>query len=1065
MSVRHGGLVRFSCPQNTWRVTTRLAAWLLTISTAVVGHAVLGDDDAAPMIRDGFESARIVWNQEQTDASITPIKHDRTQRAAHNGLMSERIAFNSGVGSSLFYSYATPNVPVTKDLSLELFLRANRSGMQLFARVILPADTDPETKAPSYLLVPGTLYENTNHWQRLELIELQTAIDRQVRVLRATTKRPVSLEGAYVEQLVLNLYTGAGETEVFIDDVLVGPVPPELVKTPSAEVPAVEPENVANATPAPAPAPDSAPVAKPKGTNPLYRLDGNRLKKRGEDGLYHETVFTAIHAPGADVRKLRAAGFDVLIDPIDADRKRSEEAVANGFALMPVLGRDSEGKLPDAEQVDAVVRSYPFLESVMAFCLGDRLGRATSPAIRKEEVERARAIVSKIKNLPAGASRLTTGTVDDEIGRFTRAPQNLSMMGIRPSAWGGSLGPIDILKYLRQRRDISLRKNAGELYWAMLPAAPAPSVTSTIWGTDPPPAGMNPVVQPEQIRMMTYAALAAGYRGIAFRGNADLTSDTGLGRMLLLEMSMLNAEIDLCESIIANGADPIPEYPGFLPDPPKIPPQAGNRNQKVPVIKELPPIPGLLAHGVGTRDRRGVLLFVGDYGHNAQFQPGQMAKDVVNLTVIGPEGAQAFEISPGRFRVLDREPGIGGVRYTLPEFDSTALVLVTTDIDMALRVESVIKSIRPSAAQMAIEQAEIKLAWVSEISGRLAAEGHPLIKAKTQKEREKTGGPLSTDQADLLQMAKENIKVAREALEREDYSTAWSEARRASRPLRLIMRGFFDNGNEDLILANTPAQDIANEVEIEAGRALPVGPRSAILPVASAPLVAFNTLPQHYVWVNTMKNGYFGRNLIPSGSFDDTAALADSGWTNQSYEYEGVVSKVATVPNDPQGKRRILKMSVDPREDIKLDTLSPFLDFPAAAIRSPSIAVKAGQFLKISVFVQRPTGTPQGAGGVIIRDSIGGEALQFSSSAAFPSLTRIVLYRRAPADGEMSVLLGLAGYGDAYFDELTVQRVETAPSIENMDNMARRPTPAMPTPAPPATATTRGSGVGARSSR
>ena len=209
--------MRFSCPQNTWRVTTRLAAWLLTISTALVGHAVLGDDDDAPMIRDGFESARIVWNQEQTDASITPIKHDRTQRAAHNGLMSERIAFNSGVGSSLFFSYATPNVPVTKDLSLELFLRANRSGMQLFARVILPADTDPETKAPSYLLVPGTLYENTNHWQRLELIELQTAIDRQVRVLRATTKRPVSLEGAYVEQLVLNLYTGAGETEVFAD--------------------------------------------------------------------------------------------------------------------------------------------------------------------------------------------------------------------------------------------------------------------------------------------------------------------------------------------------------------------------------------------------------------------------------------------------------------------------------------------------------------------------------------------------------------------------------------------------------------------------------------------------------------------------------------------------------------------------------------------------------------------------------------------------------------------------------------------------------------------------------
>ena len=1051
----------FSCPQKTWRVKTRLAAWLLTASLSWLGRSALGADDPAVMIRDGFESSRILWNQEETDAAITPIKHDRTNRAAHNGLTSERIAFNSGVGSTLFYSYRLPKAPITKELGLQLYLRANRSGMQIFARVILPSDTDPETKAPSYLLIPGTLYENTNHWQRLELIDPLTAIDRQVRVLRATSKRPVSLEGAYVEQLVLNLYSGVGETEVFIDDVLVGPVPPELVPSTPAEVAPSEPEQAA-ATPA-------APAVKPKGGNPLYRLDRNYLKRRGEDGLYRESVFTAIHAPGADVTKLRQAGFDVLIDPIDADRKRTAEAVARGFALMPVLGRDSKGNLADADQVDAVVRAYPFQESVLAWCLGDGLGRAASPQARKDELERARAIVSKLKRLPPGISRLTTGVIDGDIARYARAPQNLDLMGIRPSSWGGSIGPMDSLKFLRQRRDLSLRNNAGALYWAILPATPPPSIPRTIWGTDPPPAGMNPVVQPEQIRMMTYASLAAGYRGIAFRGDADLTSDTGLGRMLLLEMSLLNAEIDLCESIIANGADPIPEYPTYPPDPPTIPPQAGNRNQKVQILPELSPLPGLLAHGIGTRDRRGVLLFVSEYGGDAQFQPGQMAKNDVKLTVIAPEGAQGFEISPGRFRVLEREPGVGGVRYTLPEFDSTALVLVTTDVDMALRVESVIKSIRPSAAQMAIEQAEIKLAWVNEISGRLAAEGHPLITAKIQKERSKTGGPLSTDQADLIKMATDNIKVARENLEREDYSTAWSEARRASRPLRLIMRGFFQNGLEDLEAANKPPEDIANEVEIEAGRALPAGPRSIIPAVASAPLLAFNTLPQHYVWVESMKNGYFGRNLISSGTFDDTQALEEAGWTNQSYESDGIVSKVATVPNGEKGKRRILKMSVDPAEASKLDTLPPFLDYPAAAIRSPSIAVKAGQFLKISVYVQRPTVTTAGVGGVFIRDSIGGEALQFSSTGSFPSLTRVVLYRRVPADGEMSVMLGLAGYGDVYFDELTVQRVEAAPSLENLENMARRPNPSLSTATPPATATTRGAGagvgVGSRSSR
>ncbi len=34
------------------------------------------------MIRDGFETARPIWNQEQTDATIHLLEHDRSRRAA-----------------------------------------------------------------------------------------------------------------------------------------------------------------------------------------------------------------------------------------------------------------------------------------------------------------------------------------------------------------------------------------------------------------------------------------------------------------------------------------------------------------------------------------------------------------------------------------------------------------------------------------------------------------------------------------------------------------------------------------------------------------------------------------------------------------------------------------------------------------------------------------------------------------------------------------------------------------------------------------------------------------------
>ena len=48
---------------------------------------------------------------------------------------------------------------------------------------------------------------------------------------------------------------------------------------------------------------------------------------------------------------------------------------------------------------------------------------------------------------------------------------------------------------------------------------------------------------------MTYMALSAGYRGLGYLGDADLTRPAG--RALLIELAFLNEEIDLCESILA----------------------------------------------------------------------------------------------------------------------------------------------------------------------------------------------------------------------------------------------------------------------------------------------------------------------------------------------------------------------------------------------------------------------------------------------------------------------------------------------------------------------------------
>ncbi len=139
------------------------------------------------------------------------------------------------------------------------------------------------------------------------------------------------------------------------------------------------------------------------------------------------------------------------------------------------------------------------------------------------------------------------------------------------------------------------------------------------------------------------------------------------------------------------------------------------------------------------------------------------------------------------------------------------------------------------------------------------------------------------------------------------------------------------------------------------------------------------------------------------------------------------------------GHGKILRMAVEPDDKNLIDKNPPFFDHPIAAIRTPPIPVVPGQFLRISVWVQKEVPSPSGAGGVIISDSIGGEALQYRAQA-LPQMSKVILFRRAATKGTMTVTLGLAGFGEAKFDDLKVETVAESPD----DEPARPRRPATP---------------------
>jgi hypothetical protein len=251
----------------------------------------------------------------------------------------------------------------------------------------------------------------------------------------------------------------------------------------------------------------------------------------------------------------------------------------------------------------------------------------------------------------------------------------------------------------------------------------------------------------------------------------------------------------------------------------------------------------------------------------------------------------------------------------------------------------------------------------------------------------------------------------------------------------------------------------------------------------------FYTLPEAYIWIDWIKGmaGYrFGANRVSSGNFDNPVPVTDQGWVDLSYQQDGLLGNITKAPRDEPGPKLpgqkkqpkkpdflppdepdsnlALKLEVKPANDEELDTMAPqFLDFPVAAVRSPPIHVETNNLIMISVLVKRVYPSAPGLGGIIVRDSIGGEQFQYRTSDPISRYSRVLLFRKAPADGTFTVTLGLAGYGQAYFDEFSVQVIEedtgaAPPPTPDVAGGGRRggstrspspPTPASPQPPPP----------------
>src|SRR5262249_18339375 len=139
-----------------------------------------------------------------------------------------------------------PRALLNKDFSASVWVKAKRKGIQIRVRMVLPRVPNPQKASEAFsTYLDGDIYENIDNWQRLEFHDLPKLLKDKQQLLRVELNRDVDMSDAFVDQLIVNLYTGPGRNQIWLDEVEIGPVtedrPQRTEQSPGSSGPAKQP--------------------------------------------------------------------------------------------------------------------------------------------------------------------------------------------------------------------------------------------------------------------------------------------------------------------------------------------------------------------------------------------------------------------------------------------------------------------------------------------------------------------------------------------------------------------------------------------------------------------------------------------------------------------------------------------------------------------------------------------------------------------------------------------------------------------------------------------------------
>ena len=575
--------------------THGISAVVTLLSLVAVAHADVWQ---------GFEEAETSWQLAEADGQVQTLVHERTWREAHGGNGSEHFRLALGAGNKVLLSTPVPPARAIQELRLALWVKADRVGPQLFARVVLPRSREPRTDRPLTMLIAGSSIARAGEWQMLSIADVPALVERQARVLRSQLGPAVDTREAYVDMMIVNAYSEPGMVQLWLDDLEVtGHVAFENVVAGDATGGQVR----------------QAAFDANAGL-PSIRLDGSIILLDGKP-----QQLRMIEHNGESLEWLRSVGFNGVLLKEPATPELLTDAQRLGIQLIAPPPREEDRLSISAAHAP-----------VIAWMIGERLGYG--------ELETTRSVSKRLRVADNAAGR---PLIASAIGPLSAYSRTASLLFVEPPPLGGSFEMADYAAWFAERPRLA---RAGTPMIALLSSEPTAAATAQFDALQPS-ALLPHTLDYEQLRLLTFTAVASGVRGVCFRSQTRLDGQGAAAQQRADMLKLLNSELRLVEPWMAAGSHTS---------------EVDNDDPQVRIS--------------ALQTERARLLIVRRYLPNQQWVLPPTEKDRVSLIMPGtPSSTHAYRLSTLGMEPLLHKRVTGGTHIAIESAGVCSMIVLTQD--------------------------------------------------------------------------------------------------------------------------------------------------------------------------------------------------------------------------------------------------------------------------------------------------------------------------------------------------------------------------------------------------